>query len=732
METPVQKTHPTPTLDDCALEPIHIPGAIQAHGALLVLQDDKLVAWSANAPDLLPGNYRLDIPLEKLELPVAAVTGLSDLLAEARLVQGFNVSDEIQLNDNRYTRLVHCYDGRDLIEFEHQVDGKKIFDLSSRLQMKLRSNPDALHILSECTAHLRAWTGFDRVMTYVFQPDGSGDVVAEARGEGIDSFLNMRFPASDIPAQARRLYTLNTLRLIPDVNYVPVALLGSEEGAPVDLSFAALRSVSPIHIEYLQNMGVSASMSVSIVVNGELWGLFACHHHSPLFVSEDIRQACAMLALFVSSRIQAIEAAAEAKRQQECAETITQIAGALISTEDPLVVLSEHRQLLQQVLRADALILTYQGKILEFGGVSRLVSTAILSHLTDLNAELHAIDDQESWPESMRALLEPWVGALNIVFDRPGKGHIVALRRAQIYTVRWGGEPKKIERSGEPEKIYKTGAHGVRLTPRGSFAEWRETIRGRSQPWLPATLRLASQLQHELSRICTSRYAEIEEARQHLLAMLGHDLRDPLQAIRMAANALKLNDTSREWGARIDNSSGRMQRLITQILDFSRAQAGMPLLGAISKFDLSQVLQELVDEVCVAHPGVEYRLNVERPAMWEGDPERIAQALSNLLSNARHHGAIGKPIDVSLNMQDDTAVIEIANTAPPIPADIVDELFVPYKPRRNQFVNRNGLGLGLYIANQIAKASGGNLEYAYRREQVIFTMRLNIVKTKPL
>ena len=722
MENPVRNIHPVPTLDDCALEPIHIPGAIQAHGALLVLENDKLVAWSANAPALVPGNYFLDASFDELELPVDAVTGLADLLAEARLVPGFNVSDEIQLSDARFTRLVHCYKGRDIIEFERAVDGKKIFDLGSRLQMKLRSNPDALHILSECTTQLRAWTGFDRVMTYVFQPDGSGDVVAEARGEGIDSFLNMRFPASDIPEQARRLYTLNTLRLIPEVDYTPIALLGREGAEPVDLSFAALRSVSPIHIEYLQNMGVSASMSVSIVVNDVLWGLFACHHYSPLFVSEDIRQACATLALFVSSRVQAIEAAAEAKRQQECAETITQIAGALISTEDPLVVLSAHRQLLQQVLRADALILTYQGKILEFGGVSRAVSTAILSHLTDLNTELLAIDNQESWPEPMRALLDPWVGALNIVFDRPGKGHIVVLRRAQVYTVRWGGEP---------EKIYKTGPNGVRLTPRGSFTEWRQTIRGRCQPWRAVTLRLATQLQHELSRICMSRYAEIEEARQHLLAMLGHDLRDPLQAIRMAANVLKLDDTSREWGKRIDNSSGRMQRLITQILDFSRAQAGMPLLGAISKFDLSHVLQELVDEVCVAHPGVEYRLNLERPAMWEGDPERIAQALSNLLSNARHHGAIGKPIDVILHMKDAMAVIEIANTAQPIPADIVDELFVPYKPRRNQWANRNGLGLGLYIANQIAKASGGNLEYAYRQDKVVFTMWLSTVKAKP-
>lgn len=718
MENPVSQFRPSPTLDDCAQEPIHIPGAIQPHGLLLAFEDDTLFAWSANVPERFSGNYQLGHRVIDIDMPTALSEGLSELFAEARLAEGFCASDEILWNGERMTRLVHRYDGRDIVEFERIVGGKKIFDLSSRLLVKLRSNLDIVQILSLCTEQIRSWTGFDRVMAYVFQPDGSGDVVAESRGDNIDSFLNMRFPASDIPAQARRLYTLNPLRLIPDVDYEPVALLAREGGRPIDLSFTMSRSVSPIHLEYLRNMGVSASMSVSIVVNGSLWGLLACHHYSPLFVGDEVRRACETLGHFVSSRVQAIEAGIVAERLQEGTETITSLTTALASVDDPLAALGAHQQALCQILKADALILTAQGKIVEAGGVPRDVANAILSYLAEKDTDLFCIDALDSWPESMRPLLGTWVGALDIVFDRAAKGRIVALRRAEVHTVRWGGQP---------EKEYKTGPNGPRLTPRGSFAEWRETVRGRCRPWLEVTLRVARQLQHDLTRVSMAKHAEIESARQHLLAMLGHDLRDPLQAIRMAANVLKLDNNSREWGTRIDNSSGRMQRLITQILDFSRTQAGIPLTGEKVTFDLSELLLELIDEAHVAHPGVEYRLDIERPAVWKGNPERIAQALSNLLSNARHHGKTGLPIDVTLRLQNNAATIAIANVAAPISSDVVDSLFVPYKPRRNPTVNRSGLGLGLYIASEIAKANHGELVYDYRDDKVIFTLRLNAV-----
>ena len=155
---------------------------------------------------------------------------------------------------------------------------------------------------------VRQLTGFDRVMAYRFRHDDSGDVVAEACNDAIEPYLGRRYPASDIPAQARRLYLINTLRLIADVGYTPVPVLGREGDAPLDMSHGVLRSVSPIHIEYLQNMGVHASMSVSIVVNGRLWGMLACHHMAPRQVPYSIRMAADVLAQVLASSVQTLEA----------------------------------------------------------------------------------------------------------------------------------------------------------------------------------------------------------------------------------------------------------------------------------------------------------------------------------------------------------------------------------------------------------------------------------------
>lgn len=146
-------------------------------------------------------------------------------------------------------------------------------------------------------------------MVYRFAEDGSGEVVAETCKPGIGSFKGLHYPASDIPVQARELYKRNLLRVIADVDAVPVAIepAHDEKGQLLDLSYSILRSVSPIHIEYLKNMGVRASMSISILVDGELWGLFACHHYSAKSPTFEIRSVCELFSQMYSLRLESCE-----------------------------------------------------------------------------------------------------------------------------------------------------------------------------------------------------------------------------------------------------------------------------------------------------------------------------------------------------------------------------------------------------------------------------------------
>ncbi len=280
---------------NCADEPIHIPGSIQPHGALLFFTaDGALEGWSANAPAMLGFTPELGAAYASLDLPPAALELLVEYIGPGEPEVTPSMVP-VCIGGADFDCVVHAALGRVTAEFEQReasADEVALFAVKAHASIdRLRRQKTIEGLLSIAVDQIREITGFDRVMAYRFRPDDSGDVVAEARREGIVPYLGQRYPASDIPAQARRLYVLNTLRSIIDVNDTMVPLLGAPEALPLDMSHAVLRSVSPIHIEYLKNMGVGASMSVSIVINNRLWGLIACHHMSRKLVPYSIRMA---------------------------------------------------------------------------------------------------------------------------------------------------------------------------------------------------------------------------------------------------------------------------------------------------------------------------------------------------------------------------------------------------------------------------------------------------------
>lgn len=275
-------------LSNCDKEPIHIPGAIQPHGAMLVVDDDLLItrvsanieAFLGRSPTQLLGSSISD------ELLGDGVTSKLRQSLESHRVDLLN---PIPLRDHRFDCIVHRSGPHIIFEIEPRPEGavpESLFAVAAQTAM---SNLLALgklqDVLDRAVCEIRRLTGFDRVMAYRFAADFHGKVVAEDKRDDWESYLTLHYPASDIPAQARRLYALNPIRLIVDVDYKPVQLVGGQGEPAIDMSHAALRSVSPIHCEYLANIGVHASMSISLMVEGKLWGLIACHHSEPLHLS---------------------------------------------------------------------------------------------------------------------------------------------------------------------------------------------------------------------------------------------------------------------------------------------------------------------------------------------------------------------------------------------------------------------------------------------------------------
>lgn len=712
------------TLDNCEREQIQRLGHAQAHGALLAFDDHlRLVRASANAQALLG----MPLPAFGRALPEAEHwTAIRDAVqleaASPPQHPPLPHEHEVALGGRVFDLIVHRLGDEVVAEFEPRTPRSAPparFALEAHRSLdKLRRQRSIAALLDVAVEELRALTGFDRVMAYRFRHDASGDVVAEARIEALEPFLGRRYPASDIPAQARRLYTVNTLRLIADVRSEPVPVEGLRE-QPLDMSHCVLRSVSPVHIEYLRNMGVEASMSVSLVVGGQLWGMLACHHGTALQVPYAVRMACDVLGQMVAANVQSLLAGEAAQRAARAATLRSRLVERTLQDDDVLSALTSMAEGLVAGFDAHALLVADGSKLSVHGEVAPEAARALLQWLDPERggprARLTALSSLEVLPPELREVLGKWCGVLALRYDDHGPGWMVLLRKEQVETIAWGGRP---------EKQYTVGPLGPRLTPRGSFSVWREEVRGKAVPWSAGDLELADDLLGEVVRAVGTRHAEMSRARDQLLAVLGHDLRNPLQTISMAAHVLERGADASKLGRRIRDSSSQMQRLISQVLDMSRLQAGLGLGFAFEEVDVAALVERVVDDLLLAHPGLVIERELDGPLPAQADPDRLAQMLGNLMSNARHHGELGQPVSIRALRDGGDVLLQVRNMAPPIPPETAADLFTPYKRQAvGNRRNRGGLGLGLFIAHEIARGHGGTLSYSYEAPFVVFTAR---------
>ncbi|WP_332875740.1 ATP-binding protein [Massilia sp. S19_KUP03_FR1] len=711
-----------PTLLNCADEPIHIPGTVQAHGAMLVFDADGLLeAWSENVPAMLQLHPALGQTVRQVSLPAPVLAMVESCLVAIEGGDAFPLSREVDFGVNLFDCIVHAHGGRVLVEFEQREMGLEalgVFALKAHNALdRLKRQKSLAALLQMATEQVRDITGFDRVMGYRFRQDGSGDVVAEARSMALTPFLGLRYPASDIPAQARRLYVMNSLRLIPDLGAPAVALVGREGAAAVDMSHSVLRSVSPVHIEYLQNMGVAASMSISIVVDGQLWGLIACHHRSPKQVPYSIRMTTDVIAQILAASVQTLEAHARTVLIERAANVRTALMQTLLLGEDTLREVARHAAFICAALDASALIVVQSGRHLVHGGVDAATAQAIVKALPAAGETLRERVRVEDWPLEVREQIKRWPGMLAMCFDPSNDGWVLALRPEQVAAVRWGGRP---------DKIVAVGPLGARLTPRGSFEEWRETVRGSAEAWSPTHLLIAGQMQDELHRASIARHGETDRARAHLMAMLGHDLRDPLHTIQMAAAVMERSSSGpAPLVRRIQSSSDRMSRLIGQVLDVSKIESTVGLGIARTRLDLAHVVNDVVDEARHGYPELDFHLSIVGPAIIDGDADRMAQVVANLLGNARAHGQMGEPIRISLRQLADQVVLVVNNVAGPLGDDAIRQLYTPFKEASQaQSRNRGGMGLGLYIVDRIVAGHDGTIVYSHAEGRVNFTVSL--------
>jgi light-regulated signal transduction histidine kinase (bacteriophytochrome) len=483
-------------LTTCDREPIHIPGSIYPHGALLVIdRRSRRIEQVAGDTKFLLG---ID-PERILGLPMSGLLeqeALGFLSAQLDAPITF-IAPVIRLGVRSPSGslpldlTLHAVGSTAIVEFEPArrtatSAGDPIAQLKTLLAA-LQGTASLAESFDRAAVTMRSATGFDRAMVYRFLPDGSGVVVAEDARAGLESFLGLHYPASDIPKQARELYRRNWLRAIPDVDYQPAPLrpaLNPQSGQPVDMSHCTLRSVSPIHLEYLRNMGVSASLSASIVCQDQLWGMLVLHHYAPRHVSADLRVACETFAQVFSLHVEAKTQAETSVLRIDTRRRREELVGRLMGASDLSDVLATWDLLGYVGACGGAIFL--EGHLRTLGETPPSEEIlALVSWLNTLNQPVYATDNLCSDYPPAAQFSKVASGLLALGVSRDPRDYVLWFRPEFGLTVRW---------AGNPSKSLKVGPLGPRLTPRGSFAEFLEKKSMHSVPWSEIDIEAAEAL----------------------------------------------------------------------------------------------------------------------------------------------------------------------------------------------------------------------------------------------
>jgi diguanylate cyclase (GGDEF)-like protein len=487
----------------CDREPIHLSEAIQPHGVLLAADEKDLIVLRTSANTL-----------EHLGMDPARILGAS--LTEAvgaelveQLRQGLHASRTsgshpfvmTARSGVPYEAMWHRVGGFVVLELEPVASGDRssvpaLLDNVSLALDALQGAEGVEELCDRAAAELWHLTGYDRVMVYRFHNDWHGEVIAERCHPEMDPFLGLHYPASDIPRQARKLYLLNRLRVIADVDYEPVPLLGvpGTDTDRLNLSLSGLRSVSPMHLAYMRNMGVQASLTLSLMHGTHLWGMLACHHRSPRRIEGQLRSACRVFGQMVSLQVVTQEQEEHLAYRTTLAQDEQRLVARLSSAESIATALITGTPSPLALTAADGMVACIDGHTVSIGSVPTPAALELLLGVLCAEEEPSALvcdDLPRRFPE-----LDPFTryaaGVLALPLSAAYGDFIIWFRGEWVRSMHWAGDPEK------PMTAVTSGETGDAASaspgPRSSFAAWTQELRGRSRPWLQAEIDTARAL----------------------------------------------------------------------------------------------------------------------------------------------------------------------------------------------------------------------------------------------
>ncbi len=734
---------------NCDKEPIHIPGCIQPHGMLLVLNEPELeiiqvsanvAAFLGHPPEALLGQFVASVlePAEFMSLAMA----LKDKQLDNDPTFLCKIAREACVHAPTMNMVLHRVDGVLVLELEPaRINAESAYiDLMCLLRNSFVfvREEQTLEVFWQRTAEsIKNLSGFDRVMIYEFEQNGNGTVTAEAKEPGLGSYLGLHYPASDIPQQARQLYLKNSIRLIPDVNYEPVSLVALDSPValqPLDMSYVNLRSVSPIHIQYLKNMGVSATMTISIIDGDTLWGLIACHHYSPRYIPFEVQTACSMLGQFValeySTRMQQKEHLYQLKLQ----EMENRFIEFMTHSESFADGLLDFNPNLSDFINAEGAIL-YDGSVIVADQKIRTVGmTPPKEALYDL---IHWLDSQMNEPiyytDELSKVYPPALaykdlaaGLMAVSISSNPSNYVLWFRPERIRTVNWAGDPALSNAKLNPEET---------LTPRASFALWKETVKLKSLPWTAYECFAALEIRDIIRRIQlfkteelalrnrvlekqvaekTQALARSNKELEQFATIASHDLQAPLRKVSIFSDFLKqnmsaeLSEENKDYLDRIQRATQKMQALIDGLLDLSRVNRKA---GVFEWVDLRDEMVGAMRDLEPLIQATQGTVDIGETISIDCDRIQMHQLFQNLIENALkfHRDGVPPVVRVSAKaLNSDQCEILVSDNGLGFDVQYLDRIFGVFE-RLHGVSAYEGTGIGLSIVQKVVDRHQGTI-----------------------